>query len=136
LFHWYPLRFAIESEAANLVPARAVWPPFKVFRVSKAQVLFRPVKCFDMNTAEQTVVGVGFRYAIPGEGLIFLDAGRVILSSDGSIAFSAGPKDALTGFGQLLQCTRVISETTIIVEPEPPEVLLWTRAKLRFRFEL
>ena len=47
------------------------------------------------------MVGIGFHYAVPGNGLIFLDAGRVVLSADGSIAFSAGPKDAATGFGPL-----------------------------------
>jgi hypothetical protein len=55
----------------------------------------------DLNTAEQTVVGIAFHYAIPGEGLIFLDAGRVIVSSDGSIELSAAPKDAAPGFGLL-----------------------------------
>jgi hypothetical protein len=55
----------------------------------------------DLNTGEQTVVGVGFHYTIPGEGVIFLDAGRVIFGSDGSIQFSAGPKDAINGFAPL-----------------------------------
>lgn len=55
----------------------------------------------DLNTGEQSIVGVGFHYAIPGKGLIFLDAGRIVLNSDGSIEFLAGPKDALPGFGPL-----------------------------------
>lgn len=53
----------------------------------------------DLNSGSVTVTGVSFHYAIPGEGLVFLDAGRIVIGPDGSIEFQAGPK--VSGFGKL-----------------------------------
>jgi hypothetical protein len=61
----------------------------------------------DLNSGSTTVTGIAFHYVIPGTGLIFLDAGRVVVAPDGSIAFQAGPKDALPGFGQLCEALAI-----------------------------
>jgi len=57
----------------------------------------------DLSTGTQRVVGVGFHYAIPGEGLIWLDAGQLIVGPDGSILFQPGQHDAIAGFDSLCQ---------------------------------
>ena len=57
----------------------------------------------DLSTNEQTIAGVGFHYAIPGEGLIWLDVGKLIVSPDGSILFQSGQHDASEGFDSLCE---------------------------------
>jgi hypothetical protein len=57
----------------------------------------------DPTSDATTVAGVAFHYAVPGKGLIFLEAGRLIIDAGGGIQFSAGPKDGLAGFGQLCE---------------------------------
>lgn len=57
----------------------------------------------DLSTNTQKIVGVAFHYSIPGEGLIWLDAGKLIFGPDGSILFQAGPHDSIAGFGSLCE---------------------------------
>lgn len=57
----------------------------------------------DVSTNTTKIVGVGFHYSIPGEGLIFVEAGQVIIGPDGSILFEAGQHDAAEGFGLLCE---------------------------------
>lgn len=55
----------------------------------------------DLNTDRTAIAGMNFHYAIPGKGLIFLDAGRIVVSPDGSFEFLAGPKDSIPNFAAL-----------------------------------
>ena len=57
----------------------------------------------DLSTNTTKLTGVSFHYAIPGEGLIFLDVGNLIIGPDGSILFQAGKHDANDGFGLLCE---------------------------------
>ena len=57
----------------------------------------------DLSTNTEKNVGVGFHYSIPGEGLIWLQAGQIIVGPDGSILFQAGQADAIEGFGSLCE---------------------------------
>jgi len=57
----------------------------------------------DLSANTTTIVGVGFHYAIPGRGLIFVEAGKLIVGPDGSFVFQAGQHDATTGFDLLCE---------------------------------
>ena len=57
----------------------------------------------DVSTNTTKNVGVGFHYSIPGEGLIFVEAGQIIIGPDGSILFQPGQHDAIDGFGLLCE---------------------------------
>lgn len=57
----------------------------------------------DLSTNTTKIAGVGFHYTIPGEGLIFLEAGQIIIGPDGSILFQPGKHDAIDGFGLLCE---------------------------------
>ena len=57
----------------------------------------------DLSANTTTIVGVGFHYAIPGKGLIFVEAGKLIVGPDGSILFQAGQHDAVPGFDLLCE---------------------------------
>ena len=57
----------------------------------------------DLSSNTQTIAGVGFHYAIPGEGLIWLDVGKLIVGPDGSILFQSGQHDASSGFDSLCE---------------------------------
>ena|SRR5215208_853185 len=55
----------------------------------------------DLSSNTETITGVGFHYAVPGEGLIFLEVGRLVLGPNGNIQFQAGRHDGPFGFDQL-----------------------------------
>ena len=59
----------------------------------------------DVSTNTTKIVGVGFHYSIPGEGLIFVEAGKLVFGPDGSILFQAGQHDeqAAPNFGLLCE---------------------------------
>jgi hypothetical protein len=61
----------------------------------------------DINSGSDTLTGVGFHYAVPGKGLIYLEAGRVVFAPDGSIEFQAGQHDGLSGFGKLCEALAI-----------------------------
>lgn len=41
--------------------------------------------------------GIGFKFVLPGEGVVFLDVGRVVLDENFEVVFVAGPHDPLDG---------------------------------------
>jgi hypothetical protein len=56
------------------------------------------VQRFDANGNTGAFMGAGFRVNLPGQGVIFLMAGRLVVDFDtGEILFEAGPQDALEG---------------------------------------
>ena len=56
----------------------------------------------DLANGGFTVVGLGFVWTFPGEGLLFLNVGRIAFDSAGDIVFVAGPHPPeLDGIGVL-----------------------------------
>jgi hypothetical protein len=51
---------------------------------------------FDLD-GTVTEVGLVFRYALPGLGVVLMDRGRLIFDSDGQVLFEAGPHPELHG---------------------------------------
>jgi len=47
----------------------------------------------DLTTGVTSVSQLGFIYHRRGEGLVFLDAGRLVFDGDGNLVFEAGPHD-------------------------------------------
>lgn len=56
--------------------------------VSADQVLKETV---DLEEGTDSLVGMRFRVAFPGLGVVLLDAGRIVFDADGNVVFEAGP---------------------------------------------
>jgi len=49
----------------------------------------------DLVAGTETQVGLVFKTTVPGVGVVFHDAGRVVFDADGNLTFEAGPHDLL-----------------------------------------
>jgi len=45
----------------------------------------------DLEEGTQSLVGLRFRVAFPGLGVVLLDAGKIVFDADGDVVFEAGP---------------------------------------------
>jgi hypothetical protein len=55
----------------------------------------------DLLKGTDTFVGLIYNITVPGSGLVYIDAGRIVFSAEGVI-FEAGPHQFLNGSDQLL----------------------------------
>ncbi len=66
--------------------------------VSADQVLRVTV---DLEDGTESDVGLRFRVAFPGLGVVLLDAGRIVFDADGNVVFEAGPHQVVNeDFGE------------------------------------
>jgi hypothetical protein len=66
--------------------------------VSADQVLQLTV---DLEEGTESDVGLRFRVAFPGLGVVLLDAGKVVFDADGNVVFEAGPHQIVNAdFGE------------------------------------
>jgi hypothetical protein len=56
----------------------------------------------DLLKGTDTFVGLIYNITVPGTGLVYIDAGRIVFNSEGNVIFEAGPHQFLNGSDQLL----------------------------------
>ena len=54
----------------------------------------------DLVTGTESVAGLDFKATVPGVGVVFHDAGRVMVDAEGNVTFEAGPKDVFHTEGE------------------------------------
>ena len=52
---------------------------------------------FDLEAGGQTTVGLLFRWIVPGQGVVYLDVGRLIFDASLNVVFAAGQHDFHVG---------------------------------------